>query len=140
MQKDICQGANILRLRLNVKSCRTIVDLNLIDAFLPLLKTDKLARLVIDLEDYDIPLTSAQDEYPNLTIGIGESSDLFVLTPTMPGVEIDLELLVAPEGWDNHQVATNGGIRKFTEDTLTTFEKCRIMRQLSRYGLAFWLC
>ena len=58
---------------------------------------DELARLVLDLEDYDVPRTGSKEEYPNLTIGIGDSTDLFVLTPTMPGTDMSLEASVFME-------------------------------------------
>ena len=99
-----------------------------------LLPKDKLARLVLDLEDYDIPVTGDKEEYPNLSIAIGDSSDFFSPKVTMPGTEIGLKLVVAPKGWSNHQVTPNGKINRISGDSLSPFEKCRIVRQLSRDG------
>ena len=100
-----------------------------------LLAKDELARLVLDLEDYDIPLTSDREDYPSLAIGIGDSSDIYTQSPTLPGTEVGLKLVLAPEGWSNHRVATNGVIGRISDDALTPFEKCRVVRQLSREGI-----
>ena len=93
--------------------------------------------MVLDLEDYDIPVTGDKEEYPNLSIGIGDSSDFFSPKVTMPGTEIGLNLVVAPKGWSNHQVTPNGRISRISGDSLSPFEKCRIVRQLSRDGHGF---
>ena len=59
-----------------------------------LLAKDELARLVLDLEDYDIPLTSDREDYPSLAIGIGDSSDIYTQSPTLPGTEVGLKLVL----------------------------------------------